>query len=828
MTLDRIHAPYNFAPISRDVCWPEWSGHASQDIPFEDGICASLTYTIHAETPIFTRGEEKERVLHHRRLPEPDGRYFFPGSSVRGAIRNVLEIVTFSKLSRVNDHTYGVRDLHNRDVYGKHMAEIMRTSNQGRPEPVPLVSAGWLEIAREAEQDEGAPDQVVARIHPCHFAKVPYGILLDIARKKNNHRFNPGRKQSSPEKYRDFGVSGKPEEWAQQKSLLDAALDILALRPRGQSSSGVPYVSDFGRASCEPGGTWGRLVFTGQPSEWRPNAPKRRGAGNAKHHDFFFYTRQNEALRPLNVTRKVFAAFEFVHSDRGQQNRLTAQPNEEWKFWERLYRKGDRIPVFFLQNKDGSLRAFGLAMMFRLAYEHSTRDAVLHGQPDAASWDLDFAETLLGRVPFRSEDTYKELKGRVVFGHAVAPKANVLPTVTAVLGAPKASYYPSYVEQKPDEREVKPGARPTGEYRTYMDKGTVVRGWKRYRPFQAANLRPPLPAKSTERVQTRFLPLDRGTTFQGTLHLHNVRPVELGALLWAMRLGGEPEVFHTLGMARSLGFGRSRITVEPPARLERNDGTTISLEECEQAFQEHMEAWAAAQKIPGGWRGSQQIFQLLASARPFEKAADGRSMMLDHPDFRNEFNEAKKSKLVLNPAGSPDDWARAHPDQRSRAPRPSQPNPPRPPEPRRDAGRPSAPQPTPPPAPTQSKATPPRQTPPTPSIPEEPAPSELPPQFMARFHGFRGAKDAKNTLRERRKRGKTAKNALLRVVPEKSNLRGLAERLQISTTRTEGFEGYFDRLAEKYMGVEHPFRVVSWSKQEDGTLLVDRMELVEK
>jgi hypothetical protein len=292
-----------------------------------------------------------------------------------------------------------------------------------------------------------------------------------------------------------------------------------------------------------------------------------------------------------------------------------------------------------------------------------------------------------------------------------------------------------------------------------------------------------------------------------------------------MRLGQEPGVFHTLGMARSLGFGRCRIVVDTPSKLTRNDGTEISLKECEQAFEAYMETWAAEQRIPGGWRGSQQIFQLLASAKPFEKETDGRSMMLDHPDLRNEFNEAKKSKLVLAPAGSPEDWARAYPNQQARVPLPARGAQLALPSRRDPPGNPGRPSASPSiPSSVQGRGTPPQKAESALLVPEEPSPGELPLQFTARFHSFSGARDAKNTLRDRRRRGKPAKEALLQVIPEKSNLRGLAEKLYVSTTRTEGFEAYFDRISEKFMGMERSFRIISWSKQEDDSLLVTRME----
>ena len=48
-------------------------------------------------------------------------------------LRSVVEIASYGKMERMNDRYYGVRDLRNRDLYGKHMADI-----GGKPYPIGL------------------------------------------------------------------------------------------------------------------------------------------------------------------------------------------------------------------------------------------------------------------------------------------------------------------------------------------------------------------------------------------------------------------------------------------------------------------------------------------------------------------------------------------------------------------------------------------------------------------------------------------------------------------------------------------------------------------
>lgn len=654
--MDRIRAPYNFVPVSEHVCVPgeipALVASVTHDAPFREGIRARIQYRVVAETPIFVRGEgesARDGATQARFFRTPDENFAIPGSAVRGMLRNVVEVAGFGKLARVNDHTYGVRDLHNRDVYGRYMAEIRDVPDpRGRgtkKEPVPLVSAAWL---RKRDVEDGG--DVVAELTPCDFYKIEYRRVMALAASRGLNAFNPGRKQSSVEKYTAWGDRS-----------LDAQVEVRTLRPLHQrSQAGVPFLGEMGVVVDRGARVEGRLVFTGQPAEWRPDMAARRGGGHPKHHDFVFVPRADgvaEGARKVLVTRRQFEVFEFVHADRGQQrNRLQRTPNEEWAYWKERYEKGEAVPVFVLPERDGTVRAFGLAMMFRLAYKHSVRESVRVAQPDSGSNAYDLPELIFGHVSLeaRAQGTNESaLKGRVSFGLARAKGTpRELDPVRAVLGAPKASYYPNYVEQSDDP--YNPGAPPSGEYKTFMNDDARVRGWKRYRPHARAELRPALPPKSKPSVQTVFRPLDAGVVFEGVMRVHNLRPEELGAIVWASRFGGDAGARHTLGMARSLGFGRVRVELVPEGALTTNEGVAITLAECESRFVASMEQWARTKRLPGGWRGSLQIAQLVACAQPFPAGSDeGRHMRIEQP---NEFVEAKKDRLALPPAGDVNAW----------------------------------------------------------------------------------------------------------------------------------------------------------------------------
>ncbi len=98
-----------------------------------------------------------------------------------------------------------------------------------------------------------------------------------------------------------------------------------------------------------------------------------------------------------------------------------------------------------------------------------------------------------------------------MFSHFKAENnAKVLPKQTKILGTPRASYYPIYVEQQEGKL-----------YKTYMDSDFSIAGWKRY-PIHKKGVKK---TKDTgnENVGTTFAPFDSGVVFKGKLRYHNLK-----------------------------------------------------------------------------------------------------------------------------------------------------------------------------------------------------------------------------------------------------------------------------------------------------------------
>ncbi len=161
-----VKSVYNFvpAPKENEVFKPDWADKVSHDIPFEDGESGEIELTITAKTPIFIRNghSKQDAELFQKQqkgdLPNPTDKekvsldrylsfsnvnrgnvkeYFIPGSSLKGMFRNVLEIMSFSRLKTVND-IFSYRDMASRNSEFKN--EVAQNSQ---------LKTGWLEKVNE-------------------------------------------------------------------------------------------------------------------------------------------------------------------------------------------------------------------------------------------------------------------------------------------------------------------------------------------------------------------------------------------------------------------------------------------------------------------------------------------------------------------------------------------------------------------------------------------------------------------------------------------------------------------------------------------------------
>jgi CRISPR-associated protein (TIGR03986 family) len=617
-----ISAPYNFVPLSRFVYFPDWADQVSHDAPFEDGISGDLVCELTTKTPVYVRNggnwDHNDIMTNHEAQSffNVNGTYMIPGASLKGMLRNVIEIATFGKMSRVDDSRYSVRDLSNPDstLYKNWFARNVGGNWH------PQSKAAWL------KKD---PTTGELYLEPCQYARVEHTVLHSFYNRITGRMpASPlGRCLSSLDKYRSWNPLPLSVDFTSS-----GYMNQVAYHPANGRRAARPLHYD--RVHTLSTGSRGTIVFTGR--------------GPNKHMEFIFFNPTGNI--PVDKYT-IFKDFEFIHSKEGD----IKKPNDEWKHWKaELNMHGGKVPVFYLM--DGpSLHSIGLSQMYKLPYAHTIHDVVKHtSSAHFCDAKPDFAETIFGYV----SEGGGHLKGRVSITHATG--SNCIPSNTTyqtVLAAPKPTYYPNYLVQP----------EPIVRYRTYMDPNPTVspnqqvkaevRGWKRYpaRNEEAVIDPPPPLAGVGTASRTKFTPLQHGATFTFSIKLHNLTPVELGALLWALEWGGGTDCLHSLGMGKAFGFGLCQIAIDleksrlfqvkktEKGDISRNNMHTDTkfVSDTVSTFTDRMK-----QDIASDWDETPQLVQLLAMANQNtydvnQQRTKLKQMEIGMGQGKNEFVEAK-------------------------------------------------------------------------------------------------------------------------------------------------------------------------------------------
>lgn len=562
-------APYNFVPLPERVFTvaegiavggkkiKPWEMH-DQFVPGTHSGFINLEIT--TLTPLYIRGavmrsadgawDHRDSRLRSEPYTMPDGRPAIPGSSLRGMVRTLVEILAFGKIQPVSEARPFFRDISPSRIsteYRRQFIEDLGVLETGMDiktgQPVSVRAPGYCSRVRA-----GLVDATRRIIRESDCARVDQQLLSKQL--SRNHSVGSG--------------PGATPNWQIQHSTVWAQVD-----PRPQAYFFARQTNPHGRqrhpdlylkfrkvealsSSKQPGYQQAILVITG-------GVPY-------KHLEFVFLD-PTDGSRSLTVPRHIWDRFH--DEDQITQWQEKAFPRNQPQGRRAAGHLCDGEPVFFLvdeskrsdDNPDG-LVFLGRAGMFRFPYDQSPRDLV----PDELrNAPLDLAEVMFGKVG-RNEI----IKGRVFFEDAVAtnggPDWFEETLVPRILSAPKPTTFQHYLTQD--------GTKGKDALTTYLaDEHTAIRGhklyWHRWEQNGAVSqvkeannhdsLVQDLQGASPQDTQhTVIRPVKPRVTFSERIRFENLTELELGALLEALCL---PEgCHHRMGMGKALGLGSVRIT----------------------------------------------------------------------------------------------------------------------------------------------------------------------------------------------------------------------------------------------------------------------------
>ena len=581
-----IKAPYNFVPLEDTVFFPEWQNRISQDIPFSDGVSGRIDIKIEAKTPIFVRNGQAQLTEQEKTEGKKgddsfshtdDGRYFIPGTSIKGELRNVLEILSFGKMTQVQDARFGIRKIGNSE-YGN----LLKDAN-----------CGWLTKIANGEyviEDCGKPLRISLEEIDNALGSKLYKDAKDLDC-KNLDKNKENERKSATYKYASLKFLDKIQLSA---NVTDKELEYKAMLPEELYMNFIFDAEEYGKQIYKvshDGDTLGTIVLTGQPDK-------------KKHYEFIF---QDSVIREYTVNEDVIRDFRTIHKN-----------NYDYKnLWRDRLEQGCEVPVFFTLYKS-QVDAIGLTYMFRYPTINSIHTAIPAQLQITGFKDL--AECIFGTATQNHE-----LKGRVFISPAFSiGQVQKCKEVKTTLSSPKPSFASLYVEQ---------GA--------WMNANARINGRKRY-PVRNSTWGNDTGNGNTE---TKFIPLASGTTFSGHIYFHNLKKVELGALISALTFNDHSECFHSIGEAKPLGFGKVKISIERIEATElKNKQSVENVSQYLRAFQDKI-----SQSVLNGknLEDTASVKELIAMATgiPANKNEEFKYMNMSTEQGQNEFIKAQEFYL---------------------------------------------------------------------------------------------------------------------------------------------------------------------------------------
>lgn len=534
-----IKAPFNFVPLNKEVYYPDWSEQVSQDVPFSDGESGEITLTIKAESPIFVRNghtkkeadlatgkittenneeleQAKEKYFsfsHYKYIDNENieqKQYFIPGTTIKGMIRSVLEIMSFSELKMYNDNKFAFREM---------TTDYLNRMNN--------IQCGWLRKNNDNYE-------IMRLGNPMRISIDDIDKTLSLDSKLSNFirhaNFKDDINRLAKKKYELINQTNGNE-----RNNNNLKIHFTYTPNEIKSVQNIVKVDD-NKTSSETG----VIVLTGQP-----------GARNDTEHKGklfeFVFVNKEDAIYEV-ISDKIIKQFYFTHRDSKDFTDFRLKHIDENK----------EIPVFFSVNSQNQIVDLGLTYMYKLPYKFSVGELI---KQKINLNKTDLADSIFGCANSKR----KSLKGRVQFSNANLinkngedPQLNPNSPVEMVLSSPKASYFPLYLEQ-PTYLQLKDGNKTINKYNTYNDTTNIL-GWKRY-PIHPNT--ESIDSFDNEEIKTKLIPLKEKSTFYSKIKIHNLKEIEIGALLSAIELHGNNDYYnHSIGQAKPYGYGRICIKCE--------------------------------------------------------------------------------------------------------------------------------------------------------------------------------------------------------------------------------------------------------------------------
>lgn len=513
-------APYNFVPLAERVFarYPDETqipGHDKFDKALNTG---RISFEVEALSPLLIGKDRQNSEVHFAQNNE--GEYIIPGSSLRGLIRTNVQILGLCCVKNdIDDSLFLYRELADQN---KSLREYYRHVVDISPEKIDEgnIKAGY--IYKEKGKYYIQPAKVIGghtyySVNELNFLLYPdryqtpsgmvkmYQGFTVISGEDGKLTFERWKKHT--EAFRNFDPNYHP--YVAYNIAFDLAI----------YTDSTPKIKQLSKS----GQYQGCLLSSGKMTK-------------KKCH--YVINEMDDLAEAIPIGETAVMYYE-ADLERNKQNKpkdhFYELPNEEKK------------PVFYA--KINERLYFGFTPHLRIYYKHSIHDGLPESMKDFT--EIDYATAMFGFTKEKELSSGQKktisFKSRLRFmdGICIAAKtANMVKQ--AVLGQPKATCYPDYLQQNDrDKRNLL----------TYNADDFKIRGVKQY--WLKTKMPEDLPEIKNSKVATKMYPLDAGTKFRCEICFANLHDDELGLLLLALTL--DKGCLQNIGLGKPLGFGIIKI-----------------------------------------------------------------------------------------------------------------------------------------------------------------------------------------------------------------------------------------------------------------------------
>lgn len=493
-------SPYNFIPLNSTVV--EIDKPPSFNQYHENRFTGYINLNIETATPLYIRDtlnqEELKKQSEIKDYINPDfyspgGIPKIPGSSLRGMIRTLIEIMSYSRFGAFDDRKLYFRAVGDTSSLGIQYKNIMLDVNDNL---FPRIESGVMK--------KFGP---VYRIY--HSKKICntqiYRVNFD---KESKEIYGPDKLVLGPFDFCQVYFNPVSPSIHQHRTpkgskiyLKYALLKTIKLKKDGGHSQKGFLVSS---------GLFGR-----------------------KKHMHWVINEQD-------------TNYSEIPEELIREYRLDVSRDEKADIIKEMFekRRHNEVPCFFVRDSMGTIISFGFTGMFRLAYEKSIGEHIPKRLRTTENGNPDIAEALFGNT--------ETFAGRVFFEDAVLndDQENIIMNedIPKLLQSPKPTTFQHYLVQPEDNIKAL----------RHYNENSAIRGNKLYWHGTGGDwIEKDEEIKKKKLIITRMKPVKPQTKFTGRIRFENLIDVELGALLFSLKLPAG--CMHKLGMGKPLGLGTIKL-----------------------------------------------------------------------------------------------------------------------------------------------------------------------------------------------------------------------------------------------------------------------------